>query len=159
MKQEDKELLLKDLCARLPYKVKVEAKGLHKTIEDDYNNRNIIAHVLTGLNLRDSFKTYSIDYSDKIPLFNRRKGDCNIKPYLFPLSSMTEEQKRELKDLISQETKILIEQLKNDDCGIDEGKYHFIKDLELDWLIKNHFDYRGLIPMDLANNATGLNIY
>jgi hypothetical protein len=72
---------------------------------------------------------------------------------------MTEEQKRELKDLISQQTKILIEQLKNDDCGIDCGKYHFHSLLEFEWCIKNHFDYRGLIPMDLAEDATGKNIY
>ena len=82
-----------------------------------------------------------------------------FKPYLFPLSSMTEEQKEELKDLISQETNILIEQLKNDDCGIDCGKYHFHSTLELEWLLKNQFDFRGLIEKGLALDATGLNIY
>ena len=80
MTQEEKELLLKDLCSRLPYGVKVETHGLLKTIADDYDNRDIInAHVLNGLNLRDYFKTYSIDCIEKIPLFNR-KGVCNIKP-------------------------------------------------------------------------------
>ena len=83
----------------------------------------------------------------------------HVKPYLFPLSSMTEEQKEELKDLISQETNILIEQLKNDDCGIDCGKYHFHSTLELEWLLKNQFDFRGLIEKGLALDATGLNIY
>ena len=29
----------------------------------------------------------------------------------------------------------------------------------LDWLNKNYFDYRGLIPLGLAVDATGLNIY
>lgn len=142
MTQEEKDLLLKDLCARIPFKVKVEAKGLHKTIEDDYNNRNIIAHVLIGLNLRDSFKTYSIDYSDKIPLFNIRNGDCNIKPYLFPLSSMTDEQEEEYNNL---------------NCW-ELGCFPHTEDA-LDYLIANQFDYRGLIEMGLALDATGLGIY
>ena len=135
--QEDKELLLKDLCARLPFKVKVEAKGLLKTMADEYDDRNIInAHVLNGLNLRDYFKTYSIDSMEKVPLFNR-KGVCNIKPYLFPISSMTEEQKEEWR-------------------GIRWSKLPWD---ELNWLNKGHWDYRGLIPMGLAIDATGLNIY
>jgi hypothetical protein len=72
---------------------------------------------------------------------------------------MTEEQKKELKDLVSHETKILIDRLKNNDYCIDEGKYYFIKYLELEWLLKNHFDYRGLIEKGLAIDATNLNIY
>lgn len=73
MTQEEKELLMIDLTARLPYGIKVEAKGLLKTIADDYDDRNIInAHVLNGLNLRDCFKTYSINEMVKIPLFNRK---------------------------------------------------------------------------------------
>ena len=83
--------------------------------------------------------------------------DC--KPFLFPLSSMTEEQKEELKNEISKQTDILIERMKNDDCGIDCGKYHFHSTLELEWLLKNHFDIYGLIPKGLANDATGLNVY
>jgi hypothetical protein len=141
MTQSEKELLLKDLCARLPYDVKVEAKGLLKMIADDYDNRDIInAHVLNGLNLRDYFKTYSIDSIEKVPLFNR-KGVCNIKPYLFPLSSMTEEQKSQYSFFL---TRII--------DGYDSS-------LLIDWLNKNHFDYRGLIPKGLAIDATGLNIY
>lgn len=144
MTQEDKELLLKDLCVRLPFKVKVEAKGLHKVVEDDYNNMNIIAHVLLGLNLRDSFKTYAIDYSDKLPLFNRRTGDCNIKPYLFPLSNMTEEQKKEFASTLKY---------------FPDEEIDFWTTKTSDWCDKNHFDYRGLIPMGLAIDATGLGIY
>jgi hypothetical protein len=136
MTQEDKELLLKDICARLPYGVKAR---VYNHWSDDVQDETI-----TIENLHQLIKTFSIE---------------DIKPYLFPLSSMTEEQKRELKDLISQQTKILIEQLKNDDCGIDCGKYHFHSLLELEWCIKNHFDYRGLIPKGLALDATGLGIY
>ena len=156
MTQEDKDLLLRDLCGRLSYGVKVEAKGLLKTIADDYDNRGVInAHVLNGLNLRDCFKTYSIDCMEKVPLFNR-KGVCNIKPYLFPLSSMTIEEKYECPFEWS-----MI------DAWID-GRIYLYEDEELDineiinmfdWLNKKHFDYRGLIEMGLAKDATGMNIY
>ena len=155
MTQEDKNLLLKDLCARLSYKVKVEAKGLHKTIEDDYNNRGIIAHVLIGLNLRDSFKTYSIDYSDKIPLFNR-KGDCNIKPYLFPLSSISEEQRKYISDRWGVNEDF--------DFEIDPNWGEYFIDLcdvvdFINWCYENHFDINFLILKGSALDATGLNIY
>ena len=140
MKQEDKELLLKDLCARLPYNPLISINGERYRMEE-------IRNALIGINAyKITVDGCDIEY-------------MNIKPYLFPLSSMNEEQIQELKDLISQETNILIEQLKNDDCGIDCGKYHFHSLLELEWLLKNHFDYRGLIEKDLAIDATGLNIY
>lgn len=143
MTQEQKELLLKDLCGRLPYGVKVEAHGLLKAIADDYDNRDIInAHVLNGLNLRDYFKTYSINCMEKVPLFNR-KGVCNIKPYLFPMSSMTEEQKHELMST----------------CTFLRDSVFGWTDRTFDWCNKNHFDYRDLIPMGSAIDATGLNIY
>ena len=66
----------------------------------------------------------------------------NVKPYLFPLSSMTEEQ-RELRDEIL------------DSYNLMELSYCEL----FDWYNKNHFDWRGLIPMGLANDATGKNIY
>ena len=140
MTQEEKDLLLKDLCTRLPYGVKCKVV-----------KRNIDGEMLF---IRDGLEL-TVDNVKELVTNNMYE----IKPYLFPFSSMTEEQKEELKNEISKQTDILIERMKNDDCGIDEGKYHFIKDLELDWLLKNNFDYRGLIPMDLAIDATGLNIY
>ena len=96
MKQEDKELLLKDLCARLPYGVKISIPELW-TNEKKIEVLNEIFKGDDGL--------YRVN--DNGMLIE------HIKPYLFPLLSMTEEQKEELKDLISQQTKILIEQLKN----------------------------------------------
>ena len=136
MTQEDKDLLFKDLCGRLPYGVKVE---IYNHWRDDYEDET-----LTLENYSKLINTFSI-------------GD--IKPYLFPLSSMTEKQKEELKYEISKQTEILIERMKNDDCGIDCGKYHFHSIFELKWLLKNHFDIYGLIPKGLAIDATGLNIY
>jgi hypothetical protein len=71
--------------------------------------------------------------------------DC--KPYLFPLSSMTKEQKEEYHNLCSVGT---------DECG---DIIYFNTYESIDYLNKNKFDYRYLIPMGLAIDATGLNIY
>lgn len=119
MKQEDKELLLKDLCARLPYGVKVESVFINPDTKEH--------------------KSCGIEVFNATSLLMIRDGLGEFKPYLFPLSSMTAEQKT---------------------------SHNFLKHSAyanpiklIDWYIKNHFDYRGLIPKGLANNATGLNIY
>lgn len=127
MTPKNKKLLLTDLCARLPYGVIVE-------------DRNGI-HELT---------TWNAEFTDL--LYNSK---CDIKPYLFPLSSMTEEQKNDCP--INETTLNIINS--NIGCyGIIEIPWR-LSFLFIDWCNKNHFDYRGLIPMDLANDATGLNIY
>ena len=123
MTQEHKELLLKDLCARLPYQTRVKVWLKDGTTEEgaldlEHNYGDV---------LRDAF------YYDKI---------VKIKPYLFPLSSMTEEQEKEYDDLTSYEF----------GCSPHTEE-------ALDYLIKNHFDYRELIDEGLAIDATGLNIY
>ena len=120
MTEKDKELLLKDLCGRLPYKIKGYVNGGIETLE--------------GINTIDSIVEYGIFCNVSIDEFT---------PYLFPLSSMTEEQK--------QEYQYITEKL----------RYHPTYSISdsIDWLHKNHFDYRGLIPMGLAIDATGLNIY
>ena len=122
MKQEDKELLLKDICARLPYGVKVN------TIQGDFT--------LLGLTNERVFTTSEVDgCHNDFPI------EC-IKPYLFPLSSMTEEQEKEYNDLNCYEL----------------GCFPHTESA-LDYLIKNQFDFRCLIPKGLAIDATGLNIY
>lgn len=115
MTQEDKELLLKDICARLPYNAKVE-----------------ITNPSTGTKIR---KLDAIALGVVKGFANGYITDTVIKPYLFPLSSMTEKQKIELT------------------CIIDSDY------AQIDWYNKNHFDYRGLIPKGLALDATDLNIY
>ena len=127
MIQEYKELLIKDLCARLPYNVicQVEFK------EDGKYNSKVM--LLSGIFIDEAYFTtkggsiYSNEY----------------KPYLFPLSSMTEEQKQEYQHITER--------------WMYDSSYS-ISD-SIDWLNKNHFDYRGLIPMGLAIDATELNIY
>ena len=123
MLQEHKELLLKDLCARLPYGVKF----LRESWNYEWDQELSVIEVLEDI--------------DKDGYINRTKvyNVEDIKPYLFPLSSMTEEQEKEWLYTLSSD-------------------YHITYDT-VDWLNKNHFDYRGLIPMGLAIDATGLNIY
>ena len=122
MTQEDKELIFKELCARLPYHVKCKIWLKDGTTEEglldlQHNYNNV---------LQDSF------YYNKIK---------DIKPYLFPLSSMTEEEKSMYEGLM---------------IGIDNISY--MLDV-IDWLNSHHFDYRGLIEKGLAIDATELNIY
>lgn len=136
MINEDKELLLKDLCARLPYGVIVEIP-----IDDDL------------------YKLLSINSNRGIALvgeefFVTTTEVEEIRPYLFPLSSMTEEQKKEVCEmgwfpkLREISNRGILDTISHLDC------------VELmDWLLKNHFDYRGLIPKDLAIDATGKGIY
>jgi hypothetical protein len=148
MKQEDKKLLLQDLCGRLPYGVKCK---YYDVCEGEYDSGIII-----GLD-RDHYIHVN--------------GICiyveEIKPYLYPLSSITKEQSIELFNLfgIDLVDPIGTNYIKINECTgitffLDKGfdiETHL--DKLLDWLHKNHFDYRGLIEKGLAIDATGLNIY
>ena len=149
MTQEDKELLLKDLCARLPYGVRVFVSG------DDFDNYQY-PYLLTAISKfgQDSFcKIYSPIYT---PL--GCPGIENVKPYLFPLSSMTD------KDLI------VFLQIRGMNLNSYELKTFRRGEMAIvftlssysrhsDWLNAHHFDYRGLIEKGLAIDATGLSIY
>ena len=129
MTQEDKELLLKDLCARLPYGIKVLYDN--QIFEIQY-----IEAMYEELKLLDN-ERYTLSIED-------------VKPYLFPLSSMTDEQKTEHNDtLIQLELKSLN----------DEIEHHKVAEFEIDFYNKNMFDYRGLIDKGLALDATNKNIY
>ena len=142
MTQEDKELLLKDLCARLPYGLKVKCEKYSFPVT-----------ILYGSNI-DEVKFKETGGIENI---------CTIKPYLFPFSSMTKGQKEELNK------KFNVRFLGNTICSIHyHSEGYWDTDLELglqdwlwfiNWCYKNHFDIYGLIPMGLAIDATGLNIY
>ena len=124
MIQEDRELLLKDLCARLPYGVKV-----NEAVQGDFTLISLLKErAFTTCETEDCYNDFPIE--------------C-IKPYLFPLSSMTEEQKKEYQYITER--------------WMYDSSYS-ISD-STDWLNKNHFDYRGLIEKGLAIDATGKNIY
>ena len=134
MTREDKMLLIKDLSSRLPYAVHIQHTSGFSGILHDIS----IRHKYDGNdNIYDAI-CYTDFFGD---------GDSitieHFKPYLFPLSSMTEEQK--------QEYQYITERWMHDSsCSISDS---------IDWLNKNHFDYRNLIDKNLAIDATGLNIY
>ena len=124
MTQEQKDLLLKDLCARLSYGVKICYI---------YNGEECISTI-------EKIDTFGYIWDNYNGCYHVRE----IKPYLFPISSMTEEQKEEYKQFLE---------------DVDGYAYSIDCVPQVDWLNKNHFDYRGLIPKGLAIDATGKNIY
>ena len=132
MKQEEKDLLLKDLSMRLPYGVKVQ-------YENEIFDVEYVCPMYGEIKL-DNHETWTL-------------GIDEVKPYLFPFSSMTEEQKKELNDITNLDIEIAISNIKNDTPNYVTGLNR------LNWLLKNHFDIYDIIPMGLANDATGKNIY
>ena len=134
MMQEQKDLLLKDLCARLPYSVK------GRVFRRDSNNRECEFVATIDGKLYDRFAVAQESWYDNV----------TIKPYLFPLSSMTEEQKEEFN---TQSLKLQLQVID------DEIMYEKATEFEVDFYNKYHLDWRGLIPKGLALDATGLNIY
>ena len=139
MTQEDKELLLRDLCARLPYGVKIEltwwgtgeGTGINTTLEPDHIEQ----------------------------LLNDEDGDTEIKPYLRPMSSMTEEEFTNLKEYSG----LKYDQL--DLASFQNGTYKcldfYLSEVPsavvikvFDWLNRYHFDYRNLIQIGLAIAVT-----
>lgn len=143
MTQNEKDLLIKDLCARLPYGVKC----IEKTPIEDFKDKNLweIERVRAD--------TFMFGMGNCYVCYGQYDDIDNIKPYLFPLSSMTEEQKVEFDKMSELDSEYIITQIKNDAPNWTSGLNRF------NWLLKNHFDVYGLIPMGLANDATGLNIY
>lgn len=137
MNKQDIELLMKDLCGRLPYGVKVQPCGSafpHKFIGYD-----------KGLVRIDTDQRYELE---------------NIKPYLRPMSSMTEEEAIEFVSLYGVEDFLKVNVTQEcfeiiiDDELIPVMKLLY-EDIHLpvecfDFLLKNHFDFRNLIPMGLA---------
>ena len=121
----NKEVLFNELCSRLPYEVKCD-------IGDDkpYTLNSIEVDYVGGHLVR--FKEMKNGFIMEVYL-------SEVKPYLFPLSSMTPEQRTSYNFL--------------------SNSGHRSSTGLIDFFNKNHLDYKGLIPKGLAKNATGLNIY
>ncbi len=117
MTQEEISILLKDLCARLPYGVKINVDDIGLFIPRLKYIDGIMCHF---------YECAWIKFIDE------------IKPYLRPLSSMTEEEKSNYHNY-----RYWIEKGDVEHCTINM----------MDWLNSHHFDYRGLIPMGLALEA------
>ena len=118
MTQEDKDLLIKDLSARLPYRVICR---VYSSLEYHFNWKVIPSNIEWFINNVDFFK---------------------IKPYLRPLSSMTEEEEKEYTDIDN----------RSYSCPKDYA--HIPASDRIDWLNKHYFDYRGLIEKGLAIEVT-----
>ena len=134
MTQKDKDLLFNDLCARLPYGVKCDRLGrARRLLGIDFNN------------------LYSIilDRGCYMPQYYMVE---DIKPYLRPMSSMTEEEKEEFDDFC-----VIDEFVWKGNSEIGYKNQAIIMSDAIDWLNKNHFDYRGLIEKGLAIKVTSEN--
>ncbi len=134
---EEKLLLLKDLCARLPYGVVVEL--------DEKFRFNKGTHTL----VKELLDLYCVE---------------GIKPYLRPMSSMTEEEKKDLQRAFNLKASIIgVYGISSNDSwwvknreeplGFDSIPYTSFSNV-VDWLNAHHFDYHGLIEKGLAIDVT-----
>lgn len=117
MTQEDKNLLLRDLCARLPYGVVLQCV--------DPNFKGYVDWKLIKIDIEENLVVTTNDVWTDEYLIEK------VKPYLRPMSSMTEEERKEYWDITSV----------SNHCAA------------IDWLNARHFDYRGLIEKGLALEA------
>lgn len=125
MTQEEKTLLLKDLCARLPYGVKCQIKG------DDTNTPRKLIRIEV-----DELDGVLLDFWTEKPVESLQVYLSEVKPYLRSMSSMTEEEREEL--------------IKNF-WGSRTTKDTFE---ELSWYLSKHLDINELIPKGLAVEAS-----
>lgn len=147
MTQEEKDLLLKDICARLPYVI----------VHTWYNKPLDIK--CTGIDLYTN--TINLDIPDDD---NAKVYIDNCKPYLRPMNSMTEEEVQEIRDRLNKLSIGRTITNENFEKCCDflwftkmspfECVSEKMMDVVIDYLDENMFDYRGLIPMGLALEAT-----
>lgn len=137
MTQEDKDLLLIDLLARLPYGVKIRLGDYDYQVCGYNSEKEIPVKIWYCYDTNLTLKSY-IDVYIK-----------NYRPYLRPMSSMTDKEREELRQ----------EQIKDEQLFADCIKNHhemrglIIPHFAADWCNKNMFDYRGLIEKGLAIKA------
>lgn len=154
MKTEDKELLFADLSSRVPYGVKAFVKNWSWLDMKSLESVCVVKYVFPDLN-----NVYTTSESGSVHVILGH-DDYDIKPYLFPMSSMNDEQREEFLNIQSEERQVLTDALIKYRQGNFDDKLPTIASYKhIDWLNKNHFDYRGLIDKDLALDATGKNIY
>lgn len=149
MTQKDKELLLNDLCARIPYDVILGTTDDDGSLPNEWRIMHYNA-ITEDFKLDNCYKNadQSIDVG-------------YIRPYLFPLSSMTEEQMDKVEEiLMGYDPKIIFDFMADGDIIFKKGNISIKAFIELtQYFDKEMLDYRGLIPMGLAEDCTNLNIY
>jgi len=142
MTQEEKQLLIKDLCARLPYGVKMQ---FSEKFPEWFAKKHGEGTTVTPFTLDVS----SIGFV----MININNDVNDVKPYLRPMSSMTEEEKEELKLEHVKDTRLLADALTKTAEGDTSMRGKVILHFAVDWCNKNHFDFRGLIEKELALEA------
>ena len=130
MTQEDKELLLKDLCARLPYGVKCDRLGHPLKLVGIHTNKEFALKFDRGEYMPTE---YTVD---------------DVKPYLRPMSSMTDEEKKEMSDGSS----LAFEPALNGISGYCPETMAY-NTFNVDFCLAHHLDFRGLIEKGLAIEA------
>ena len=143
MTQEDKKLLLKDLCARIPYGVKMNH------IADDEHSPKTLIGIAKNMITLEGFGGYEyVDIED-------------YKPYLFPLSSLTEEQRNDISKLLIDTQNTFSPYGEINTKGCDNLFVCSVKQSNalINYCLMHHLDINGLIEKGLAIDATGLNIY
>ena len=125
---------MKDLCTRLQYKIKAHYKyydyigGKEQLVSED-NGIITAIDVNMGNPIKVDGYYVEVEY---------------VKPYLRPMSSMTEEEREEYIDIKKGEC---------NGCVLTGKGDPDTEFLLVDWLNSHHFDYRGLIEKGLAIEA------
>ena len=133
MIEENKNLLLKDLCARLPYNLYIRVEEFNVPENDGRITEGFIGNYLKDNRCND----YDVD-----GILNEFADGCiDVKPYLRPMSSMTDEERDDFRRVGG----VMSHNVQNDTWALSAFSPE-----AYDWLNKNAFDYRGLIPMGLA---------
>ena len=126
MKKEDRELLMQEICARIPYRT-----WFKFSYEDPYGRKSYSKSIIEGVSFPYYIEHFTLTGKERLHI-----ETSEIQLYLFPMSSMTEEQEREYLNTC------------NGYCT------YYWTDETFDWLNENHFDYKHLIEKGLAIDAT-----
>lgn len=135
---EEKQLLLKDLCARLPYGVIIQEYNEEYGYADNALNTIGIGYFSIHEACIEGTWINHIE---------------NIKPYLRPMSSITKEELFEVQDIIGKGVEIRDSFISIVDSSINSLSYLELQAL-FEWFLKNHFDFMDLIPKNLAIEVT-----
>ncbi len=141
MNRAEKYLVIDDISGRIPHGVVFKTDWGNKTLKGiQYDNANTLLYFGVCNFTNKVIETYVSE----------------VKPYLLPMASMTEEKRKYISDRWG------INENFNFEIDPNWGDYYIeAEDAAgfIDWLNRNHYDYRGLIPKKLALDATGLDIY
>ena len=149
MTQEEKQVLFIDLCARLPYGAVIHTDWKDVKLDHDHCGIGMLYYEHYS---EEAKKECGYDENDcSIIISGCYYGD--IKPYLRPMSTMTEEEKMQLKEEHLKDARLFAEALTKAAEGDNSMRGKVIPHFAADWCYKNHFDFRGLIPMGLALEA------